>query len=726
MLRHNNLTLIVTLVLLALVTGTLALAQQPAVLRLGLLAAADSPAGRGAQLAIAEINGAGGITGPDGSVYVLELLSVPVQTAEEVRAGLQALADRELTAILGPDDTAALLGTLGDVQALGVTLLTGATGNMLTITDTTGLIFRARAPEQVYVQAAADYVVAIMPQPVLAIVQMDTLSTESVVGFTSALSNSGVFPLTTIQVNSSDELETVRATIVNLNPGVLTVWGGAEDAVALLRLLRESGWNGLYFYRDATSVAFQEALLLNGNLALANGVLGVTNWVPGVRSTASDAFLRNYVTTFGSVPTDLSATYYDAVYLVATAVRQSGAAPSAVQGGLRQIEAQVGVQGVFDPAAFAIGETTNVATIAQLNPYAAPQVQSLFVNGQLVANAGGGQVVALGATATPTITPTTTSVPATATPEGVWGTVASTVLNVRSGPSTSYDVIGQLSNEETIFPIGANNDFSWVVISFRGTAAWVFAGLIELHGDLNSLPIIVPPPSPTPMVTPTLTPVPYADLLVAAATVEPVNVISGQAFTVRATVRNAGAFTSIQTALAATFQPGDVFASVAVPPLAPGQAIDVVLMPTVNGGGTFTVQLVVDLNNLVDEGPSGETNNLFPVSYSVDHSVLDQGQRQIGVGRDRDLVGSGTPDFTWDGFTLAAINGARIMLKPDLSWGTLTWSQLGDISGTQVTRDHMPANRIIGLHTAEGYRAALRIDNFDGDTFVFSYRVYAP
>ena len=87
----------------------LSLAQgQPTIVRLGLLAAADSPAGRGAQLAIAEINGSGGITGMDGSLYVFELLSVPVRTVEEVRAGVAALNERGVLALLGPDDDAVL------------------------------------------------------------------------------------------------------------------------------------------------------------------------------------------------------------------------------------------------------------------------------------------------------------------------------------------------------------------------------------------------------------------------------------------------------------------------------------------------------------------------------------------------------------------------------------------------------------------------------------------
>jgi len=37
----------------------------------------------------------------------------------------------------------------------------------------------------------------------------------------------------------------------------------------------------------------------------------------------------------------------------------------------------------------------------------------------------------------------------------------------------------------------------------------------------------------------------------------------------------------------------------------------------VTGSGNFTIAIVIDLNNQVDEGPSGEANNKPQFSYSV-------------------------------------------------------------------------------------------------------------
>ncbi len=721
-------------VLAALVTGTLALAQgAPVIVRLGLLAAADSPAGRGTQLAIAEINGSGGMFGPDGAIYAFELLSVPVFTADEVRAGLAALQARDVTAILGPDGSQLVLGTFNDLRGLGLPILTPATGDTITIADIDNTIIRTRAPEQVYAQAMAEYIRLNYPQPVVAIVQADLTGTsaESVVGFTAALGNRGIFPQATMQVPDSSALAGVVTSLNNLSPDVIGIWGQPDSAVELLAALRSAGWTGALFYHDAADLAFRVALL--SSLASNQGsVLGVTNWVPGVRSGASDLFLRHYVTTFGSVPDSMSAAYYDAVYLLAAAINEAGGSPEAMRAALLALEGHVGVQGVFDPAQYFVGETINTAAIFELNSYAVPQVRGLFVDGAIVPNEGEAPPVLEPASTpgtppptAPQVTPTPTP---TATPEGVWGTVNSFRLNVRSGPGMNYEVLGQFAVDDVLYPVGANADLTWLVVPFRGANAWVAAYLVDIHGNLNDLPIITPPPSPTPAPTETPTVLPFADLRPVTAIIDPLVPTSGQPFNVQVTIRNDGNVASLETAVAASFQPGEVYASATIPPLATGQSIVVMLRPTVSGSGTYTVELVVDLNNLVDEGPNGETNNLYPMTYTVDHAIITSGTYSLAAPlQEHDVMGSGTVILRWDGATLTALNGAAVAVLPGLNWSTLQYGQLNGITGMSIPRASLPPGAIVGLVTApEGYRGALWINSYDGDTIRYSYRVYNP
>ncbi len=711
-----------------LVAGAVVYAQQPEYVRLGLLTGAESPAGRGAQLAIAEINGAGGITGPDRRVYAFELLSVPVTTADEVRAGLEALADRDVAVLLGPDDTAVALQTFTDLRAYRLPILSAATGDSLTIADTADLLFRSRAPEQVWMQAAATYLTTLAPRPSVVIVHDGSSgpTADSIRSFTSALSTRGIMPRSSLQFREASNLRNVLASLEDLNPDVVAVWGEPQNAANLLIRLRAIGWGGVYFYREATDPVFREAVVEGAN-GQPGVIAGVTSWAPGVNTPVSNRFLANYVTTFGTVPDAYAAAAYDAVYLIAGAIQEGGGTPVTIRRGLQTMDALDGVQGALNPAQFSVGETLNKVALFQLNTHGVPQVERLFVNGALVNNPRTEGGVSFLATPAPTVPPATPTPIATATPEGVWGTVDSARLNVRSGPGMNYDVLGQLSAGDVVFPVGANADFSWLVLPFRGQYGWVAAYLVDLQGNLNRLPFIQPPPTPTVYVSPTPTPTPYPDLVVLSASVEPLRPLSGQQFAVRAIVGNQGIVASSETALAASFQPGEVYASGQIPPLAPGQTVEVILRPTVSGAGTYTVQLVVDLNNVVGEGPAGEANNLYPVTYTLDHVVIRSGTALLSPGQQHDMMGTGTSNLGWDGSTLSALNGAQIAVLPGLDWNHMHWGQLNGIVGWSIPRASLPNGVVVGIITApEGYRAALRVDNYNGDSILYTFRIYAP
>lgn len=79
-------------------------------------------------------------------------------------------------------------------------------------------------------------------------------------------------------------------------------------------------------------------------------------------------------------------------------------------------------------------------------------------------------------------------------------------INVRSGPSADYDKVGVLIAGETAPAIGRSAGGTWIQIIYPGTPAgiaWVYSPLVTLNGS-GDLPIVEPPPTSTPLVTPTL------------------------------------------------------------------------------------------------------------------------------------------------------------------------------------------------------------------------------
>lgn len=93
----------------------------------------------------------------------------------------------------------------------------------------------------------------------------------------------------------------------------------------------------------------------------------------------------------------------------------------------------------------------------------------------------------------------------TDTPTGPRATTSAGV-NVRSGPSTFYQVIGGLIAGTELELTGRNADSSWFRTPYGLSEGWVYGPLLTLAGDTASLPVInVPPPPPTP-VPPTAVP----------------------------------------------------------------------------------------------------------------------------------------------------------------------------------------------------------------------------
>ena len=79
-------------------------------------------------------------------------------------------------------------------------------------------------------------------------------------------------------------------------------------------------------------------------------------------------------------------------------------------------------------------------------------------------------------------------------------------INVRSGPSAKYDIIGVLIVGQTVPANGRTPGGDWIQIFYPGvpgSTGWVYSPLVSVNG---SIPIVEPPPTPTPRTTPTIDP----------------------------------------------------------------------------------------------------------------------------------------------------------------------------------------------------------------------------
>lgn len=112
------------------------------------------------------------------------------------------------------------------------------------------------------------------------------------------------------------------------------------------------------------------------------------------------------------------------------------------------------------------------------------------------------------ATAT-TSRPLATQVPRTFTPKPTPESyvIVDVVMNVRNGPGTEFDVIGQIESQKKYSVIGKHMDW-WLVDLGNNQSGWVYAPVhvTRFVGKAEAVPDIASPSTPTPIVIAACTP----------------------------------------------------------------------------------------------------------------------------------------------------------------------------------------------------------------------------
>jgi hypothetical protein len=114
------------------------------------------------------------------------------------------------------------------------------------------------------------------------------------------------------------------------------------------------------------------------------------------------------------------------------------------------------------------------------------------------------------ATATATISsPPTKYISPTFTPEPTPEAyvIVDVMMNIRNGPGTEFDVIGQIESQKKYPVIGKHIDW-WLVDAGNRESGWVYAPVNETRffGNANAVPERTSPPTPTLEIIPVCTP----------------------------------------------------------------------------------------------------------------------------------------------------------------------------------------------------------------------------
>jgi branched-chain amino acid transport system substrate-binding protein len=328
----------------------------------------DGEAGRlaleGAQLAINEINTAGGVLGPNNTRYKFELRGLSAATAEETRTALQTAISSGPSAMLGTTLAAPLLPNVPLVLGARLPLLTSASSSALVSGSGTPAIFTLRPVDSVHAAAVARYLTDIKALTRVATVAATTNYAQDTVGAFNSIVGANTRVKIVAAVSHAPTETNFSANVAALlaaNPQAITAWTTPSAAAILLRELRAGGYKGLFAYGAISNPDFLAQLTPEERV----GIIGPASWTPNALDEGSQQFVSRFKQTFGELPNSHAVAYYDAIYMLAAAVRENGPAAAGIQTELARLSLFAGVQGEYRPALFGGGQLSQTVFILE-------------------------------------------------------------------------------------------------------------------------------------------------------------------------------------------------------------------------------------------------------------------------------------------------------------------------------------------------------------------------
>jgi len=329
----------------------------------------------GAQLAIDEINSAGGVKLPNGEMLHLGLIVVDDQAKPDI--GLNAIrklvADERVLGFMGPDYSGITFPTLFVGEEAGISQITSSIAEKITHSGFKH-IFRGRSNDAMWIRALIDYAVGKLGLKKVGIsfTNIELGRSGRDVAKDYLKEKYGIEPVVEVSHAFGDrDLTASAAKIVKENPELLIDWGTQIEAALLIRDLRNLGWQGTFAYNAADDIFTGLAK------ELSIGVIGPQNWVWSKDDAKTKKFVSAYESKYGKKPSPHSVVYYDAVYLFAQAISKAGPDRKAIMEYLHGLKVWEGVEGTYHPSTPG-GDMSTATVIIKYNEKIMPVVVAQF------------------------------------------------------------------------------------------------------------------------------------------------------------------------------------------------------------------------------------------------------------------------------------------------------------------------------------------------------------
>lgn len=341
----NDQRLLIIGLLLLMVIAPAAAQSDDEDLTIAYIGSSESdPAYQAALLALDEINDLRDddeLVGPDGSPYTLELQFYAANSDDDALDALDEAEDDEVLAVLvgqNSDHVQAIL----DEGAPAVPLFYADPA-----VDSIGGAYRLVADYETRAEVMADYLVNQRQITAIAISAADTETAQDARSafITAAEADGAEIVADLTHEADADDLRDDAEEIHNAEADALFLWTLDAQALEMLRALEAEGWDGVIVYGE-----LDDAFLQRADDALISGLLSPVDWSPVAYDADSQEYVSAYTARWDEPPSTRSASYYDALYLIAEGLREAGSGSTAFANALATLPAYDGVQGVYENA----------------------------------------------------------------------------------------------------------------------------------------------------------------------------------------------------------------------------------------------------------------------------------------------------------------------------------------------------------------------------------------
>ncbi len=296
----------------------------------------------GIRLAQEEINAAGGVLGRQIELQVEDNQSTNPGT---VLAFSKLGSRKDIAGIIGPIRSTQIQAASPTIARSGIPTMIGGTDTSLTHVNNRW-VFRARPNDSYSSRTIAEFGVNTLKLKKWAIVHStDAFGSGGARALTAALASLGVKPvLDQGYTNNSQDFTAIVLALKKSGADALATYMTMEPDVGIFaRQLKQLGYSGAWM--GSGSIMAVTSLQLAGDAL--HGTYSITDFTTDA-SDATRAFSKRYRARYGMNPDTFASWSYDAMRLLALAIRNAGSTePEAVRKAILGIKGYEGLEGTY-------------------------------------------------------------------------------------------------------------------------------------------------------------------------------------------------------------------------------------------------------------------------------------------------------------------------------------------------------------------------------------------